>query len=77
MSSPTHVDLSPAAGVAATVAEPVVTTPLATSFGPLTVPGVDYDVDPKLWTVSLSQDVRSAVIFVHSLTALAVILNNP
>ncbi|KAK6060949.1 hypothetical protein COOONC_01382, partial [Cooperia oncophora] len=34
------------------VVEPTVcvTTPVAMSCGPLNVPGVDYDVDPKLWT---------------------------
>lgn len=46
MTSPATNDHSP-------VTEPTVgvATPVMTSCGALNVSGVDYDVDPKLWTV--------------------------
>ncbi|KAK6737521.1 hypothetical protein RB195_019932 [Necator americanus] len=56
MTSPTSNGHSP-------LTEPTVgtTTPVAASCGPLCVPGVDYDVDPKLWTPDVAARWAQAV----------------
>ncbi|KJH49420.1 hypothetical protein DICVIV_04435 [Dictyocaulus viviparus] len=55
INSPTNADHSPAAESAG------IMTPVSVSCGPLNVPGVDYDVDPKLWTPDVAARWAQAV----------------
>ncbi|RCN43489.1 hypothetical protein ANCCAN_10551 [Ancylostoma caninum] len=56
MTSPVTNDHAPATEPAVGVA-----TPVMPSCGALNVPGVDYDVDPKLWTPDVAAQWAQAV----------------
>ncbi|KHJ94739.1 hypothetical protein OESDEN_05333 [Oesophagostomum dentatum] len=56
VSSPATNDHSPATDHTVGVV-----TPVAASSGPLNVPGVDYDIDPKLWTPDVAARWAQAV----------------
>ncbi|VDM76107.1 unnamed protein product, partial [Strongylus vulgaris] len=56
MSSPSTNDHSPILEHAVGVV-----TPVTASYGPLSVPGVDYDIDPKLWPPDVAARWAQAV----------------